>query len=61
MNTRKVLGIASTGVGVIALGVAGVMTLTARSKYNAALDDHCMGETNLCDDEGLSATAAIRR
>lgn len=55
-NTRKVLGIASTSAGVIALGVAGVMTLTARSKYNAAIDDHCMGETNLCDAEGLSAT-----
>jgi tetratricopeptide (TPR) repeat protein len=55
-NTRKVLGIASTSAGVIALGVAGVLTLTAKSKYNAALDDHCMGATNLCDAEGLSAT-----
>lgn len=60
-NTRKVLGLASTGTGVIALGVAGVLTLTAKSKYNAALDDHCMGETNLCDAEGLSATKNARK
>lgn len=60
-NTRKVLGIASTSAGVIALGVAGVLTLTAKSKYNAALDDHCMGETNLCDAEGLSATKNARK
>ncbi len=60
-NTRKVLGIASTSAGVIALGVAGVMTLTARSKYNTALDDHCMGATNLCDAEGLSATKNAKK
>lgn len=60
-NTRKVLGIASTSVGVVALGVAGVLTLTARSKYNTALDDHCMGATNLCDDEGLSATKNAKK
>lgn len=60
-NTRKVIGIASTSAGVIALGVAGVLTLTAKSKYNAALDDHCMGETNLCDAEGLSATKNARK
>jgi hypothetical protein len=60
-NTRKIIGIASGATGVVALGVASVLTLTARSKYNTALDDHCMGETNLCDDQGLKDTRSARK
>jgi len=60
-DTRKLIAYASGAYGVVALGVAGVLTLTARSKYNTALDDHCMGATDLCDDTGLRDTRSARK
>ena len=56
-NTRKLAGLLSGATGVVALGVASVLTLTARSNYNNALDEHCLGATDRCDDKGLSITS----
>ncbi len=55
-NTRKLVGIVTGATGIVALGVAGVLTLTARSNYNNALDEHCLGQTDRCDDKGISIT-----
>ena len=55
-SNRKLYGVISGATGVAMLGVAGVLTLTARDNYNDALADHCMGETNLCDDKGNAIT-----
>jgi len=60
-SSRKTIGLVTGATGVVALGVAGVLTLTARSNYNSALEDHCMGETNLCDAQGLEFTSNARK
>lgn len=57
---RRILGLSVAGGGAVALGVAGVLTLTARSKYNKAIDDHCMGDPQSCDDTGLDITQSAR-
>jgi hypothetical protein len=60
-NTRKLLGIGVGGAGVVGLGVAGILTLGAKSKYNDALDDHCRGDTDMCDADGLRITKSARK
>jgi hypothetical protein len=55
-NWRKLSGIISGSAGIVALGVASALTLTARSSYKDALADHCGGVTNMCDDEGVRIT-----
>lgn len=59
-RTRRIIGLSVAGGGVVALGVAGVLTLTARSNYNDALDDHCMGSTSGCDATGVNLTHKAR-
>lgn len=59
-KTRRWLGIGIGGAGVIAVGVASVLTLTARSSYKSALADHCMGMTSACDAEGYKLTHDAR-
>ena len=59
-RTRRILGIVAGATGVVGLGVATYLTLDARSTYNDALDMHCMGATNMCNDEGLSITHDAR-
>lgn len=56
-NWRKISGIVSGSAGIVGLGVASVLTLTARSSYKDALAAHCMGATNMCNAEGLQITA----
>ena len=48
------------GAGVAAIAVSSYLTLSARSKYNDALEAHCGGMTNSCDDVGLAATHDAR-
>ena len=48
------------GVGIVAVGVSSVMTLSARSKYNDALAKDCNNMTNDCDSQGLTDTHDAR-
>jgi tetratricopeptide (TPR) repeat protein len=60
-NWRKLAAYAGGGVGLIGLGVAGAITLGARSSYNDALSQHCRNDTSMCDTEGLKATKDARK
>ncbi|HEY5949962.1 MAG TPA: hypothetical protein VIV40_30920, partial [Kofleriaceae bacterium] len=53
-------GLALGGAGVIAIGVSSYMALSARSKYNDALDMYCNGMSNMCDMTGLEETHDAR-
>lgn len=57
---QRIAGIALGSAGVIALGVSGYMTLSARGKYNDALDMYCGGMKNACDMTGLAETHDAR-
>lgn len=60
-NWRKISGIISGSVGLVGLGVASVLTVTARSSYNDALDEHCGGLTDMCNDEGIRITSDAKK
>jgi hypothetical protein len=55
-NWRRISGIVSGSAGIVGLGVAGALTLSARSSYKDALADNCMGVTNMCDERGVKIT-----
>jgi len=59
-NWRKLSGIAAGSAGIVGLGVASVLTITARSSYKDALDANCRGDTSMCDATGLSKTRSAR-
>ncbi len=59
-RTRRIAGISIGAAGLVGFGVASYLTLDARSTYNDALDAHCMGQSNMCDDEGLKITKDAR-
>lgn len=59
-KTRRYLGIGVGGAGVVAVGVAMVVTLSARSDYKAALSEHCMGSTSGCNATGFQITSDAR-
>jgi len=59
-RTQRIGGIALGGAGVLAIGVSSIMTLSARSKYNDALDMYCNGMTNQCSTQGLDITHDAR-
>ncbi len=59
-KTRRYLGIGVGSAGVVAVGVASVITLSARSKYKDALADHCMGSTSGCNATGIKLTHDAR-
>lgn len=42
------------------MGVATYLALDARGDYRSALDAHCMGAKDMCDDEGLRLTHDAR-
>lgn len=55
-RTRRFIGLGVAGAGVVAMGVAGLVTLGARGDYRKAITDHCQGATDMCDDDGISIT-----
>lgn len=59
-RTQRIAGVVIGASGVVALGVAGGLTLSARGKYRDALADHCMGSTAMCDATGLQITHDAR-
>ena len=59
-RTRRLIGISVGAAGILGIGIASYLTLDARSSYNDALDTHCMGDKNMCSDEGLSITGDAR-
>ncbi|MDX2088146.1 MAG: hypothetical protein SFX73_09855 [Kofleriaceae bacterium] len=59
-RTRRILGLTLAGGGVAAIGVAGALTLTARTKYNKAIEEHCIGDPTSCDETGLEITHSAR-
>ncbi len=59
-RNMRIGGIALGGAGVLAIGVSSIMTLSARSKYNDALDMYCNGMKNSCDPQGLDITHDAR-
>lgn len=59
-RTRRIIGLSVGAAGLVGLGVAGYLTLDARSTYKDALDTHCMGSKDTCTDEGLKITHDAR-
>jgi serine/threonine-protein kinase len=59
-RSMRIGGIALAGAGVLGIGISSVMTLSARGKYNDALDMYCGGVTNGCDAMGLDITHDAR-
>ena len=59
-RTQRIVGVSLAAAGGVALGVAAGITLHARGTYNDALDAHCMGSTQMCDDRGLELTRDAR-
>jgi len=59
-RTRRWLGLGGAGAGVVALGIAGIVTLNAHSDYQHALDGYCGGVVDMCDDTGVSRTHSAR-
>lgn len=58
--TRRLVGLGVSGAGVVALGVAGIVTLRARGDYHHALSAHCSGMTDMCDEIGQAAARSAR-
>lgn len=59
-RNRRLLGLGAAGGGGLLLGIAGIVTLRAHSDYDHALQGHCAGATDMCDDIGLAATHSAR-
>jgi tetratricopeptide (TPR) repeat protein len=59
-RTRRLIGFGAAGAGGVAVGIAGIATLRARSDYEHALHGHCNGAPDMCDATGLSATHSAR-
>jgi hypothetical protein len=59
-KTRRWIGIGLGGAGVVAIGVAMGVTLSARGDYNDALEAHCMGSPSMCNAEGYAITKDAR-
>lgn len=60
IRNRRFIGLGITGGGVLAMGIAGIVTLRARGDYNHAISAHCGGSPDRCDDVGLAATHSAR-
>ena len=61
VRTRRLVGLGTSGAGVVAIGIAGIVTLRARGDYKHALDVHCNGRTDMCDEIGQAAAHSARR
>jgi tetratricopeptide (TPR) repeat protein len=58
---RRRIGLGTAGGGIALLGIAGIVTLRARGDYHHALDAHCSGDKDMCDEIGQAATRSARR
>ena len=59
-RTQRIAGLTIGATGLVAVGIAGAVTLAERSKYKNALERHCMGSTSMCDAVGLDTTHDAR-
>lgn len=59
-RTRRLIGLGASGAGVVAVGIAGIATLRARSDYQHALHGYCNDAPDMCDPTGLSRTHSAR-
>ncbi len=59
-RTQRIAGLVIGASGVVAIAVAGGITLSARGNYQDALKAHCMGSSSMCDPAGLTATHDAR-
>jgi hypothetical protein len=57
---RQLIGLGVAGGGVVALGIAGIVTLRARGDYQHALSAHCSGAPDMCDDIGQAGARSAR-
>jgi tetratricopeptide (TPR) repeat protein len=57
---HRIAGLGIAGAGVVAVGIAGLVTYQARGDYRDALDAHCRGAKDMCDAVGLTATHDAR-
>jgi tetratricopeptide (TPR) repeat protein len=58
---RRTFGIATAATGAAAMIAAGIVTLRAKSRYDAALKGDCGDDREACDAGGLSATSSARK
>lgn len=61
IQKRRLIGLGISGGGVLAMGIAGIVTLRAQGDYKHAISAHCRGATDMCDAEGLASTHSARR
>jgi len=59
-RTRRLIGLGVSGAGVLTMGIAGIVTLSAHGDYKDALAAHCNGSRDMCDAEGLASTRNAR-
>ena len=59
-RTRRLVGLGVSGAGVVAVGIAAIVTFGARGDYKDAIAAHCRGTTDMCDAEGVTATHGAR-
>lgn len=59
-RNQRIAGIVVGSAGVVAVGVASALTLSARGNWKDAIDEHCMGSTTMCDATGLDITGDAR-
>lgn len=59
-HKRRVEGAIAVGTGVVVMGVAGVLTFSARSSYKDSLEADCNNSTSMCDAAGLKTTHDAR-
>ncbi len=59
-HRQRIAGIVIGASGVVAVGIASGITLSARRTYKDALAAHCMGSSSMCDPAGLTATHDAR-
>jgi tetratricopeptide (TPR) repeat protein len=59
-HTRRLIGLGAAGTGGLAVVIAGIATLRARSDYQHALHGHCNDAPDMCDATGLSGSHSAR-
>jgi len=59
-RTRRLVGLGVSGAGVLTVGIAGIVALSAHGDYKDALAAHCNGASDMCDADGLAATHSAR-